>query len=147
MPTRGVILPRDELAKRGGLAIALAAVANLLVYHVAEAVLSIPPTFQPMHPARVVVLTVLGGLGAVGAYVIVQNKADDPPRTFVNVAMVALVVSFIPDILLLVTDRPGTTIAGVVTLMTMHIVAAVTLVAGLTWGNLGQPRPLAPHER
>lgn len=147
MPASGPILSRDELAKRGGLAIGLAAVVNLIVYYLAEAALSIPPTFQPMHPARVVVLTVLGGLGAVGAYLLVQKKAEDPPRTFVNVAMAALVVSFIPDILLLVTDQPGTTIAGVVTLMTMHIVAAVILVAGLTWGNLGRPRPLAPHER
>lgn len=137
MPTKGVILQRDELAKRGGLAIALAAVANLIVYYLADAVLSIPPAFQPMQPARVVVFTVLGGLAAVGAYVIIQRKADDPPRTFVNVAMAALVVSFIPDILLLVTDRPGTTLAGVVTLMIMHIVAAVILVAGLTSGNLG----------
>ncbi len=147
MPTKGVILSRDELARRGGLAIALAGVTNLLVYYLADALLSIPPTFEPMQPARVVVLTVLGGLGAVGAYVLLQNKADDPPRTFVNVAMAALVVSFIPDILLLVTDRPGTTIAGVVTLMIMHILAAVILVAGLTWGNLGQPVPAPPHER
>ncbi len=147
MSASGPTLSTSELLKRGGLATGLAAVANLIIYYLAEAVLAVPPVFQPFHPARVAGLTILGGLLAIGAYAIVQKQADDPPRRFVTVAIIALLVSFIPDVLLLVTDQPGATLAGVVTLMIMHTVAAVIIVAGLTMGNLGQARPIPPHAR
>lgn len=146
MATHRTPLSTGELAKRGGLAITLAAIANVILYYVADAVLAVPPGFRPFHPVRVALLTILGGLGAVGAYAIVERKAEDPPRTFVTVAIVALLLSFIPDVLLLVTDQQGATIGGVATLMIMHTVAAVILVAGLTWSDLGRSGPIAPHE-
>lgn len=146
MPASAGPLSTTSLTKRGTLATGLAVAANLVVYYLAKALLAIPPVFEPMDPGRVAVLTLLGSLGAIGAYLVVQRVADDPPRAFVDVAIVALVVSFLPDILLLVTDEPGATVGAVATLMVMHTVAAVILVAGLTWGRLGHAGPMAPHQ-
>jgi hypothetical protein len=50
---------------------------------------------------------------------------------FTRVAVVVLLLSFVPDVLLLQAD-PAATVPAVIVLMVMHVVVAVVCVASLT---------------
>lgn len=135
-PTPRGHLATGELSKRGALGTVAATVANVVVLYGALAAFDIPDAFEPLQVGRVVFLTLLGGLFAVLAYALVQRRSGQPARTFVKVAAVALVVSWVPDVLLLVSEQPGATTTGVTVLMVMHAVAAALIVGALTRGAL-----------
>jgi len=117
----------------GPLTIVAAVVATSLLRLVAVALLQPDPQFIPLTPAIPVVFTIIGVLGAVIAYAIVGRIGSRPIRLFRRVALVALALSFIPDMLLLVSGAmPGTSVATVGTLMLMHIVAWAISVRMLT---------------
>ena len=71
-------------------------------------------------------------IGSVLAFVVVRRVATRPVPVFRMVAAGALLVSFIPDVLLLTeqgaANFPGATVAGVGLLVLMHVVAAATIV-------------------
>ena len=70
-------------------------------------------------------------MGATVTYWLLVRRASNPDRTFVRVASVVLVVSFVPDVGLLSGD-PAATVPGVVVLMAMHVVVAAVSVTVLT---------------
>ena len=114
--------------------IAGAVVATLVVRAAAMAVLDIPAAFPPLAASGpTVFLTVVGVLGGVGVFAAVCRWASQPIRLFRIIVAVALLVSFVPDILLLTNDAfPGTTVTSVSTLMFQHLVAAAIVVWMLT---------------
>jgi len=106
-------------------------VINSLVALVAKAVFDIPDEFQQLTLPVYGFLTVLGAIvGAIGWHLVVARSRNASGVLRVLVPTV-LVLSFIPDVMLLVTEsQPGTTTAGVVALMLMHVgVAAAALPA------------------
>ena len=116
----------------GPLAIGGALVANAVVRAIELAVLPIPAAFFPLQSAAFVGLTVVGVLGAVLVYAVIGRFTQNPIRNFRIVAGVALLLSFLPDLGLLVSGMPGATLAGVLGLMAMHVVAALVAVGVLT---------------
>ena len=117
----------------GPLTILAAIVANVVVQQIAVAVLQPDPLFIPLTLIAPIVFTFVGVLGAVIVYALIGRFSQQPVRLFRRVALVALVVSFIPDILMLVTGfNPGTTAANVAVLILMHIVAWAITVGMLT---------------
>jgi hypothetical protein len=117
----------------GPLTILAAIVANVIIQQIAVAVLQPDPAFMPLTFAIPIVFTLLGVLGAVIVYAVVGRLSRNPIQLFQRVALVTLVVSFIPDILMLITGfNPGTTAANVAVLMLMHVVAWAIAVGMLT---------------
>jgi hypothetical protein len=117
----------------GPLAIVAATVANVILQQLAVAVLRPDPAFMPLTLMSPIVFTVVGVLGAVIVYALVGRFARNPVPLFRRIALITLVISFIPDILMLVTGfNPGTTLANVVVLMLMHVVAWAIAVGMLT---------------
>ena len=116
----------------GPLAIVAAVAANFVVRAIALAVLSVPVDFLQLQSPSVVFFTVIGVLGAVIAFAIVGRRSRTPVRTYQIVAGVVLLLSFLPDIGLLLAGAPGATLPGVLVLMLMHVVAAVVAVGILT---------------
>lgn len=119
-----------------------AVIGNLLLRAGALAVFNIPTEFiQVTTAGPTIFLTVVGvGAGLVVA-LMVGGSAAEPVRLFRQIAIVALVVSFLPDLWML-TDAgagafPGATIPGVVTLMLQHVLAASAILWMLT--VKGQP--------
>ena len=55
----------------------------------------------------------------------------DAARVYVRLAIVALMLSWIPDLALLVINEPGATVPAVASLMVMHAVAAAIVVTSL----------------
>lgn len=117
----------------GPLAIVAATAGNVILQQLAVAALQPDPAFMPLTLMPPIFLTVIGVLGAVLVYALVGRFARNPIPLFRRIALVTLVVSFIPDIMMLVTNfNPGTTLANVIVLILMHIVAWAIAVEMLT---------------
>lgn len=129
--TRSEATPElGTVAVRGVVAAALAAVANAVLVWVVTVTDAVEP-FQPLTYPPVVLFSVLGALGAAVVYGVLVRRVADPDRTFLRVAAVVLVVSFLPDVGLLAAD-PAATVPAVLVLMVMHAVVAAISVATLT---------------
>ena len=112
-------------------------VAALAVRAAAQAALDIPSDFPPlMSPVPTIFLTGVGVILGVAVFAAMRRLASQPIRFFRIAAAVALVLSFLPDVWLLTeaagSTFPGTTIAGVGTLMVQHVVVAAVVVWLLT---------------
>jgi len=115
------------------LAIVGAAVANALVGVVAVALPGISPGFLPLQVGAVVSFTVVGVFGAAVVFALVARLSRRPAWLFRRIAFGVLVVSLVPDLLLLFSSPfPETTVAAVVALMVMHVVAWAVSVGTLT---------------
>ena len=69
----------------------------------------------------------------MAVFALMASFARDPVRTFEGVAFVVLLLSFIPDVSLLITGSvPGATVAGVLTLMTEHVATWAVTVGTLS---------------
>jgi hypothetical protein len=117
----------------GPLTIVAAVLANAVLRLVAVALLQPDPSFMPLTPMIPIVFTIAGALGAVIAYAIIGRTSRQPILLFRRVALIVLLLSFIPDVLLLLSGTmPGATVATVGVLMMMHVVAWAICVRLLT---------------
>ncbi len=106
-----------------------ALVINSLIALLARTLFDVPSEFQQLTLPVYGTLTVLGAIaGAVGWHLVVARSRNASGLLRVLVPTV-LVLSVLPDVMLLVTDsQPGTTTAGVVALMLMHVGVAAAAV-------------------
>jgi hypothetical protein len=115
----------------GAFAGALAVIANVVILYFAK---PLAPALMPLNIAPVVIWTIIGTLGATLVYRFIAGRSAAPGRAFVIVAVIALLISFAPDIALLVNPNPmfgQVTAPGVYSLMAMHVVAAAIIVTTL----------------
>ncbi len=119
--------------KNTAIAAAIGAVGALVINSViallAKAIFDIPDEFQQLTLPVYGFLTVVGAvIGAVGWHLIVARSRNASGVLRVLVPTV-VVLSLIPDVMLLVSEsQPGTTTAGVIALMLMHVGVAVAAV-------------------
>ncbi len=136
MGKSGVSLGR--LARVGGLAVVLAVVVNIVIRTVAVSLLGIGEGFLPLGVGPTVVFTVAGMVGAVAVFGLILRFAGRPVRLFRRVALAVLLVSLVPDAMMLFSGyMPGATVAGVFTLMVEHVVSWAVAVGVLT-GYVGE---------
>jgi hypothetical protein len=111
----------------GLLAIIASVAANLLVRQIAVATLGISHEFEELSGISAIItiisFTAFGVLGAVIVFALLARFARRPILMFKRIAVVALVLSFVPDVLLLVASVPGATAVSVGVLLSMHVVA------------------------
>jgi hypothetical protein len=113
----------------GAGAVVLSAIANVLIAQALASLLQVPAAFTPLQPASVASLTVLGVTGAVFVFAALTRLRPDPARAFAVVAAIALPISWIPDLAVYAAGTyPGTTLAGILSLMSLHVVAAAIAV-------------------
>ena len=119
-----------DLAARGAVALVLSVVGTVVVL---EAVLAgdLVEPFDATAVQPVVLLTTLAVVGATVVYGVLTRRSPTPDRTFVRVAAIVLVLSFVPDLALLELD-PEATASGVALLAFLHVVVAVICVTVLT---------------
>jgi Family of unknown function (DUF6069) len=145
MTTSTVTSPKVSFSKLlwvGPLAVVVSVVVNVIIRFIAVALLNPPEQFMPLSVQMPIVFTVFGGLMAVIAFAIVAKVARNPVRTYQIVAVVALIISFIPDILLLATAGqspfPGASVGTVGALMLMHLATGIIMVYSLTHFTLAE---------
>nr|BFE59071.1 DUF6069 family protein [Dactylosporangium thailandense] len=104
-------------------------VVNSVIALIGRGVLGAPDEFMPLQPQVYGMLTLVGALaGAVGWHLI-ATRSGGATRLLRVLVPVVLVLSWIPDVVLLATEsQPGTTTAGVLCLMLMHLGVAAAAV-------------------
>ena len=117
----------------GGAAFVLAAIANVIVRTVVMALFPISPLFLALETWQpIIVFTLVGVFGATVVFAIIARFTARAVIIYRWLAGVLLVLSFIPNVLMLVADAPGATLPAVISLMVMHVVTAVITVGLLT---------------
>jgi hypothetical protein len=108
----------------GAGAVVASTIANVLIARALASLFQVPAAFTALQPAPVASLTVLGVTGAVLVFAALTRLRPDPVRAFTVVATIGLLISWVPDLALYATGAPGTTLAGILSLMSLHVVAA-----------------------
>ncbi|WP_280888519.1 DUF6069 family protein [Streptomyces sp. LBL] len=103
--------------------IVVASVANAVIALLALAV-GAPDDFKPLEPSSYIFLTAVGVVAGAVGWAIVRRTSKDPEALMRWLVPTVVVVSFVPDFLLL--GAGGVT--GVVALLMMHVVVAVVAV-------------------
>ena len=127
---------------RAATAVVGAILANLAVWWLGVTFVDVPSGFPPLDgPGPTIFFTAVGAVGAVVVYKLVSAFSSSPDSVFRGIAVVVLLLSFVPDAWLLSAGGreavPGATAPAVAVLATMHVVAAVIIVAALTGSKRG----------
>jgi hypothetical protein len=112
-------------------AVAASALLTSLIALVARAA-GAGDAFPPLQPQVYLAFAIGGTLAALGGWALVVRFVRRSARLLRVLVPVLVVLSFVPDIALLVLGFiPGTTPGAVIALMLMHlVVAAVAVLAG-----------------
>jgi hypothetical protein len=105
-------------------------VINSVIAWAGRSLFDVPAAFQQLTLPVYGMLTVIGAIvGAVGWHLI-ATRSRNATRLLSWLVPTVLVLSLIPDVMLLVdkTSQPGTTTAGVIALMLMHFGVAAAAV-------------------
>ena len=87
-----------------------------------------PPTGEPITLSMVVSAAVIGGLGGVLAFTIIDRLSDSPITIFRRVAIGVLVLSFATPFTI-----PDVPVAMLVSLLGVHTVVAAIVITALTY--------------
>jgi uncharacterized protein DUF6069 len=118
----------------------LATAADLILATELRTALRVPTGFSPLTVPSVTSMTIAGMIGATVVFGWIARVRPDPRATFVRIAAAALVLSWVPDLLIWVTGIfPATTGSGILSLMSLHVVAAAFAVGILCRFGLGAP--------
>jgi hypothetical protein len=126
----------DHVSKRrilwaGPVAIVTATALTLVARAIAVALLPpLNPAFIEMAPQSILIFTSFLCAVGVGVFAVVAFVSKRPLRTFAIVSLVALTLSWIPDLMLF--TQPEAPAVGIITLMVLHAVAAAAFVYTLS---------------
>jgi hypothetical protein len=116
--------------------IVAAVVANVLVLLLLKAILPLPEGFNPLLVGSVVFFSVLGTVAASIVFAIVAKLSRRPFHTYRVVAVVALILSIIPNFAAMANPAmfpfPGGSALAFGVLILFHVIAAVISVVVLT---------------
>jgi hypothetical protein len=136
MSTQDLALPRTDIRSKsrgllkGAATTAVAAtIGNLVIWAIATAAIDVPERFTPLQPGSVVFMTVLGVVLAAVAFKIVAGRSATPVETFRKIVPVALVASFVPDVLIWAGEgyEGAAEAKTVLPLMAMHVLAGAAV--------------------
>jgi Family of unknown function (DUF6069) len=113
-------------------AMVIATIVNSLIRIIALATLPIPANNLQLRstPLLVIVFTLVGTLAATVVFALINRSARHPISTFHTTATIALVISFIPDFLILAMPHENLAVTGA--LIPMHILTYLICVGLLT---------------
>ncbi len=119
----------NKLLQMTLLAAVLSTLVNFAIRVIFVAGLDVSTEFPPFAFPQIAIFTILGVVGGAGVFAYLLRRSPTPVATFNRIALVVLLLSFIPDLGILVGDPdpeqfPGISTAGVVALILMHIVTA-----------------------
>jgi hypothetical protein len=121
--------PTGRIVVAAIVTLVIAVIGNLVLGLLATSLLDIPPNFEPLTPVRYSFLTVMGVLGGIVVFLYMTRKSGKPVRAFQRIAWITLALSMLPTLGLYFSQAmPGTTLAGVLVLMLMHVIAALPVI-------------------
>jgi hypothetical protein len=124
------------------IALVIAIPLDLAIEGFARQAFAVSPDFEPFQGT--VAPYAIGGVILAGVvFAALRHVVRDANGAYVRLAVIALVLSWIPDIALLVIHDPGATAPAVASLMVMHAVTAaivVTLLVGFAGSSRATER-------
>lgn len=109
------------------IALVLAIPLDLAIEAFARQAFAVSPDFEPFQGT--VAPYAAGGVVLAGVvFAVLRHFVRDADRVYVRLAIVALMLSWIPDVALLVIHDPGATVPAVTSLLVMHAVTAAIVV-------------------
>jgi hypothetical protein len=116
-----------RIVQATALALVIAIPLDLAIEALARQAFAVSPDFEPFRGT--VAPYAAGGVILAGVvFAVLRRFVPDADRVYVRLAVLALVLSWIPDAALLVIHDPGATAPAVVSLMVMHTVTAAIVV-------------------
>jgi hypothetical protein len=113
-------------------------VVNAVIRALTQALFSIPDYFTPISSPSFIGLTVALVIAALVVFVIVARFSKRPYRTYLIIAIIALLISYIPDVMFLLGGYPlpngeiaTVPAVGPLSLMLMHTATAAITVGAL----------------
>jgi hypothetical protein len=120
---------RTRLVAVGAVLVAAATATEVILALALRGALGVPAGFSPLTAPAVASSTIAGMIGATVVFGWMARNRPDPRAAFVRIALVALVLSWLPDLGIWVTGVfPHTTGTGIVSLMVLHPVAAALAI-------------------
>ena len=116
-----------RIALATAIAVVVAIPLDLAIEAFARQAFAVSPDFEPFQ-GTVAPYTAGGVVLAGAAFAVLQRFVRDAARVYVRVAIVALVLSWTPDVALLLINEPGATVPAVASLMVIHSVAVAIVV-------------------
>lgn len=135
---RQAALARRSLSRRGLVAVVLAVVANVLLRGVGGLAVPDIARAEPMSWGAIVGSSVVGAVGGVLAYGLLQRLTTAVESQFRQLAAVVLGLSMVP-VLTVAPSLPGVTTPVIVILALMHVATAVAVVIALTTSLVDRP--------
>jgi hypothetical protein len=132
-------IPFTRALMAGAIAIVGSVIANLVIRWIGMLILPVDPSFMPLATWQpTVIFTVMFLILATIVFLVINAFAANPPRVFNIVALVALILSLIPDVMLLINPSAmpmGTPTFGAVLILILQHVAAylITVWAFTRW--------------
>ena len=123
-------IERDELARRGAVAVVGTLVAMALVRGLAGLVVPLAD-IEPMAWPAVLGSAAVAAIAGTLVFALLTRVVDRPTRVFVGLAVVGLLVSLVP-LATFAPTLPGVTTGVLGVMGAMHVVAAVVVVGALT---------------
>ena len=131
----GKVIP-GRIGWAGLLGVAASVAANLIVRVILFALVTLPAEFPPLQPPAIAVFTFFGTILAVMVFAVVVRLSRTPIRTFRFIAVIALVVSLLPNFFLMANPSaapfPGGSALAFGVLCLFHGIAAFVCVTILT---------------
>lgn len=112
----------------GPLVVAMSVVANAVFREIAVVLFAVSPAFHNLRWIHFITFTVVAVSAAVVVFAVVARYSHRPIHLYRQIAVVVLVLSFIPNIAMFFGNAPGQTPAAILTLMSMHVVDAAICI-------------------
>jgi len=107
----------------GPLAVAASVIGVLIVRMIAVAILQPNPQPMSLSWGPPIIFTVVLVAAAVVVFALVARFIKNPIRTYQIIALVVLILSFLPDVAYGSSQMPGASWPVAIVLMIMHVVA------------------------
>jgi DNA-binding transcriptional LysR family regulator len=125
--TRGVASTRRTVALTAAGVVVAGAATSIVALTVTA--IGAADGFAPLRPALYLPFVAIGVIATVIGWRIIRSRTENPVAVLRVLVPAVLLVSFVPDAILIVTRFiPGTTLIGGLSLSVMHLIVAAVAV-------------------
>lgn len=132
MKSSSTTVDRNKIPRAAALAVGYSVAANLIARQLLGQVIEFPAGFLPLTPGPIAVFTLIGTAMGGLVFWLMARALPNPLRPFQVVALAALVLSIIPNFVLMgnpqMAPMPGGTPQAFGVLIVFHVIAGLITI-------------------
>jgi hypothetical protein len=132
MTSSSTTVDRNKIPRAAALAVGFSVAANLIARQLLAQVIEFPAGFLPLTPGPIAVFTLIGTAMGGLVFWLMARAIPNPLRPFQVVALAALVLSIIPNLILMANPQmapiPGGTPQAFGVLIVFHVIAGLITI-------------------